>query len=438
MKSWLKLLLVGTLGVAVAWWFTARQAARVLAAETARQAALAAAWEAERAQLESALAVARSAPSTPAVHTTGATPVLTVAPAPAVTMARLRQLRPGAGVNRIALRRQVIHQLGHLADAGPAAIPVIREFLVRMEDLEYEPGGEGTTNRVGSLAAGLRGRPRAPLDFEFPPTLRLGLVDVLLEIGGFEAETVLAEMLETTGRGVEVAYVARALQRLAPDEHRAAAVAVATELLAHPPVIEQPTRLDRNAQDYLYQVLRMFHDTSFAGTAQGLLVSAEGRVDRDALGYLNGALKEQAMPAIYQAYQDPRLTNQWEKAALVGTAFGYVGPNAQANQMFQDVLAATNIPAPLKALAVASLVGTDQGGFTVERPAEPRMIDARIQLLQSLQAGTEDAQVRGAMERTVENLNRIREGREPANPALDFRQWLRGNFGLGSPAGGRN
>jgi hypothetical protein len=360
------------------------------------------------------------------------------APDPAVTMAKLRQLRAGTGVNRIALRRQVIHQLGHLADAGSTAIPVIQVFLQRMEDLEYEAGGEAPTNRVGSLAAGLRGRPRAPLEFEFPPTLRLGLVDVLLEVGGREAEAVLAEMLETTGRGVEVAYVARALQNLAPGEHRAAAIAVATELLAHPPVIEHPTRLDRNAQDYLYQVLRMFNDTSFAGTAQGLLVSAEGRVDREALGYLNSSLKEQAMPAIYQAYQDPRLTNQWEKAALVGTAFSYVGPNAQANQMFQDVLAATNLPAPLKALAVASLVGTDQGGFTVERPAEPRMIEARIQLLQSLQAGAEDAQVRSAMERTVENLNRIREGREPANPALDFRQWLRGNLGLGSPAGGRN
>jgi hypothetical protein len=359
-------------------------------------------------------------------------------PPPASTLEKLRQLRPNAGANRTILRRQVMHQLGHLTDAGPAAVPVIREFLSKMEDVEYGTDGEGEPARDRGAAALMRGRSRASLAFEFPPTLRLGLVDVLAEMGGLEAERVLAEMLETTGRGVEVAYVARILQTLAPGQYRDPAIAAATELLTHPPVIENPTRLDGLAKDYLYQVLRMFDDTSFAGSAQQMLISADGRVDRDVLGYLSGSLKEQAMPAIYEAYQDARLTNQWEKAALVGAAFNYIGPNSQANQVFQDVLAATNVPSALKAMAVASLVGTDRGLITIARPTEPRMIEARIEFLQGLQAGTEDPQIRTAMERTVDNLTRIRDGREPRAPGLDLRELLRGGLGIGNRTGGGN
>ena len=47
-----------------------------------------------------------------------------------------------------------------------------------------------------------------------PPSLRFGLFDVVRRIGGPDAEKLLGEMLGTTGRGVELAWLARAFPGL--------------------------------------------------------------------------------------------------------------------------------------------------------------------------------------------------------------------------------
>ena len=39
-----------------------------------------------------------------------------------------------------------------------------------------------------------------PLEFETPPSLRVGLIDILAEIGGSEAEAAIANVLASTGR----------------------------------------------------------------------------------------------------------------------------------------------------------------------------------------------------------------------------------------------
>jgi hypothetical protein len=429
MKIAILVILSGGLCAAGAFVWTAREHAANLARERAQQAAERAQWEAERAKLQAdleavlgrPLVIAESTPAAPA-------PAFQFHP-PQETLEKLRQFRLVPGSNRAPVRRQILHQLANLADAGPVAVPVIRAYLAEMQDVDYTgefAAGAGGQGRGGPPP---RGRGRASLDFEFPPSLRLGLVDVLREIGGNEAEDTLAEMLATTGRAVEVAYAAKALQEMAPDRHREAAIAAAIELLTNPPAIDQPNRLDEGARDYLYRVLTMFGDTSFASTAQTMLISGEGRVDRQVLNYLSSTLKDQAMPAIYQAYQDARITNQMEKAALIGAAFNYIGASAQANQMFSDVLSATNVPTPLKAMAVAGLAGLDRGGLNVEKPTEPITIDARVQLLESMRPGLADERLVRVVDRTVENLNNLKSGQPVKDLNLDFRELMRGGQG---------
>src|SRR5688572_3500780 len=89
--------------------------------------------------------------------------------------------------------RALLFELEKLRELGSAAVPAIRDFLAGGADVDYNI----PLARVGRNGS-------VPLDFSVPPSLRLGLFEVLKNIGGPEAESVLLRELQTTGRGVEV------------------------------------------------------------------------------------------------------------------------------------------------------------------------------------------------------------------------------------------
>jgi hypothetical protein len=222
------------------------------------------------------------------------------------------------------------------------------------------------------------------LDTLLPPSLRLGLVQVLHQIGSDQAEQILAEMLTTSGRGVEVAYVARVLQEMVPNKYRDVAIAAAKDLLANPPAIDRPNRLDENAKSFLYGVLSMYNDSSFGGTAQGLLVTADGHIDRTALNYLTSTLKDDSVPALYQAFKDSRLTNLWERASLASQIASYAGTSPQANDAIKEVLSNESLPSWLRATAIQTVAGGGGAMFGGSAPGDPTQIQARIDLLSSI------------------------------------------------------
>ena len=94
----------------------------------------------------------------------------------------------------------------------------------------------------------------------------------LHDIGGEEAEKTRVEMLATTGRGLELAYLAKTLEEMAPRKHRELALNAARELLKSPPSLTNPDRFDRQAKEYLFLVLAMYQDMASAPVAQELLV----------------------------------------------------------------------------------------------------------------------------------------------------------------------
>ena len=108
---------------------------------------------------------------------------------------------------------EVIRQaLKELIALGPAAVPAIRKFLLGFENVAFE-------NLVGGNL----------LEY---PTLRLALLDVLGKIGGSDAERVLHGQLEATAEPVEIAALARTLERLAPGQYREPILHATQELLA--------------------------------------------------------------------------------------------------------------------------------------------------------------------------------------------------------------
>lgn len=283
-------------------------------------------------------------------------------------LAKLSKLKPLPGPSRNLIIRQIVHQFETLADLGYDSLPAIKEFLGKYEDVDYpsgivrspnlkpenEPANDGITPAWARM--------RLESNSLLPPSLRLGLIDVLKSIDGPEAQKILADLMSTTGRGIEVSYAARALQEMTPDQYRDLALTVAKDLLTNPPKIDHPGRLDENSQAYLMEVLAMYHDTSFAANAQQSLVSSDGKLDRNALDYINKTMKDQAIPAITQAYKDHRITNHWEKAALVNAALGYVGTYPQANVIFSDLVTNTLLPLSMRSMAIQNVAGRTQAG----------------------------------------------------------------------------
>ncbi len=424
------------------------------------KASLESKWTDERDHLERNLKGAKNKAGRVEQITETVEVVKTVQKSPKEILDKLLTIKPGAGNARYANIREIIHHMESLAEIGPAALPSIRAFLKQNVDVSYErerqqptengqvqtagvtgqqpgqggpgqggPGGGDRGDRGGGgpppWAGGGNELPRTE-DY-YPYSLRIGLFDVVKKIGGSEAETILAEALQTTGRGVEVAHLTTLLEEMVPNKYIPMAISAAKDLLANPLTVENPTRLDEQSKNFLYAILRKYNDTSFVPTAQQLAIQTDGRLDRSALAYLTTALKEQSVPILYSMYNDARVTNNFDKAAIATTALNYVGMSATSDQMFRDIMA-NEEAGMMRFMALGRL---NDGTLT------PEVIQSRIQLVQSLKF--EDERMQRMVENTVQGLQR------KANPAAagdnndNRRRTIEGFFGGGGggrPGGG--
>jgi hypothetical protein len=285
-----------------------------------------AAWEAERASLEQILEDtrkwARNANSTPLIIPAqpAATPTRI---SPREILSKLVALK-AARPNEARTLREAIYWLEELAMRGESAFPAIREFLARNEDFD--------------LASSQNKATRSAAESILPASLRFGLFEVVKRIGGKGAEGLLAEILNTTGRGIELVWLSRALQEMAPNRYRESALVSARELLAQQTPAAVTSPLDKANRNSLYDVLIYFGDSSYVSTAQEQVLSADGKIDRGALKYLQQSLGAQSVPLVAQWYFDPRITDPAEREPLGRAALPYVGADAQANEFYDKVI----------------------------------------------------------------------------------------------------
>lgn len=455
MKRWPLSFYVALMALAAAAFFAwEAQRARSEHQRAARQALeLAAEQEAERARLEAALAAAQarrvsflSAKSeTPAAAVTETTD-------PERLVAELTRLRLRRGPQRVSDLHEVVYRLRGLAHAQDRAVPAIAAYLAKFEDVEYPLAGEkdappeaaeaadtrvdastapdaglspsGTnspsgrqlrtnrTDKTGPRAppanAGASGR-RERLQFEFltPPSLRLGLIDVLAEIATPAAAGALAETLQRTGRGMEVAYLARKLQAIAPDHYRDVALASARELLLHPVALNGTGVFDRQQRPYLYSVFDFYQDTSLPALATQLLVDGAGKLDRQAFSYLNKAIgRDEALPWIYQAFNQLAISNTTDRSRLLQTALPAAGRDPYATAMVRDALRDGLASAEARGSVIQSLAQLPStGGRGGRGTVDVAAVQARLSFVEQLRSEFPDPTLAKSFDRATRQLN---------------------------------
>ena len=379
MKTLLAILLSLGLGAVITGVVVSRQQAAVRAAQAAEAAKREDALAAEKSRLEKALANARG--RTVTVESPAPAPLAQIievnrGPSAREAMERLKQLRVAPGPGQMRSIRLVGHELETLVAAGTNALPVIRDFLALNQEVIYDTSaGASGKGKVPGFD------PRAGTEFLVPPSLCLGLFDVLRQIGGAGAEKILADTLTTTARGLEVLYLARVLQEMAPNKYRELATGVAKELLANP-VGKGTGPVDKADQSYLFSVLMFFNDTTYAGQAQAQLVTTDGKVDKAALKYLQGAMGEQTLTIAQQTWNDPRMTIA-EKEPLARVALTYLGVNPQAEPLFKTAINDPAMPPDHRRNLIEDL---NQDGFPDRKnftAKDVALIESRLRFIQA-------------------------------------------------------
>lgn len=407
MKRMSLLLLLAGLGVGVAMLVRTRRADADRYHDSLAEAE--ARFAKEKEELTQALEEARNRP--PEVVTKTVTVQATPVPLTAAEiLQKLIELKTGGGFADIRAQRQAVVYFEAMVGLGASALSTIQAYLLRFEDADYTPDARRPVTLPESVPGennGLRRRwwqqlafgerqlgesrlSKASLDFGVPPTLRLGLFDVLHAIGGETAENILLEQLQRTGRALEVAYLAHTLRDMSGERHRTEILQTAHELLLAPPQPQTGAVVDNRAKDYLYAVLEMFDDPTFTGGAIQLLVGTDGQMDHHALDYLGRTLGENIVPVLAFAWSNPALTNVWDRGALAGIALPHLSTNQQAGRLVRASILETSFPRELRTKMLRAL----------EEPPPPSpgstqeaIITARVQLVSGLFGELQDLEL---------------------------------------------
>ncbi len=354
-----------------------------------------AAFAAERTKLQAAAAASTSAPASEELPMNNTHMALTNQALTArEVLTRLAKMDPKPAATRVRTIQAIIHDLETLVEGGDSSIPNIREFIAGGADVDYtiEEGTRGPSFwnwRSGQpLVSGL----------VLPPTLRLSLVDVLRYIGGENAEVSLGVMLNTTTNGMELAYIAQVLEKMAPGKYTQMANTSAKNFLASGTAA---------GQSYLFGLLAAQGDTSLVPAVEANLVSSQGKLNVDAAQYLLNLEKEKAMPALYKAYNQS--TDPDVKKNIASLSLKYVGSSPEAGQMFTDLVQNDKVDPRARAMAVAAMAGGPLGPFHVDPPTDPQVIQQRITVLEGLQPRITDPALQQNVNQAIANLKKSQQ-----------------------------
>ena len=311
--------------------------------------------------------------------------------------------------NRRAVQRRLSFLFESLAKQGDTAIPHIRDFLRKMEDVDFIID-QRSENDIDKEKEHWRSRMvNVPLEFEYPPSLRIGLIDILAEIGGPDAQDTIAEVLTSSGRGFEVAYSANKLRSmLGKDAYRDEALNVAHDLLTAPIEIIGGNKFDAASKQYLFTVLKMYGDKTFVQIAQGQLVNEEGRIDRSVLSYFENIGDGRAIDAVVQAMQSGQL-REGDMREMARVAVQGVGQNnVQADSLFQDIMTSDQYSLDVKMETIRSMDNSEDLA-NMNKNEQATILQSRLDLMDRLQLGEDDIMARaneiysGRVESKLEN-----------------------------------
>jgi hypothetical protein len=291
--------------------------------------------------------------------------------------------------NRGRIQRRINFLFESLSQQGEVAVPHIREFLNRMEDVDFSVP-KSPKDESNELEYWRTRMVHGPLDFEQPPSLRIGLIDILAEVGGEKAEKALAEVLSTTGRGFEIAYTAKKLQKwIGKDAYRDEALGAAHELLGEPIDVANGNKFDAASRQYLFMVLEMYKDKTFVQTAQGQLIKENGKIDRSVLSYFENISEGGAIDAVVQAMQSGQLRES-DMREMARVAVQAVGKNdAQADSLFQDIMTSDQYSLDVKLETIRSMDNAEDL-TNMDKNEQATVLQSRLALMNTIQLGDDD------------------------------------------------
>jgi hypothetical protein len=287
--------------------------------------------------------------------------------------------------NHPGAARQLIAQLENLVEAGAASVPSISDYLNQHEDVLLQTQGPGAGKG-----------PPWRRDSATPESLRLGLIDALKRIGGPEAEQALLQALSTTGRGVEVLAISRALEELAPGRHSHLALQAAHSLLADPPDIPEPNRLDTRSKEALFELLKSQGDTAWIAQQSQQWLASPAHLDEATLKFLEKNMTAQVLPGVYQALQHPQLSDPKQREMLLELTFRFVGQDRTADELFFAVMQSQDASAKLREKAIRHLRDEAMANGGVDLA----LYQNRMYYLDSLQPSITDPRLLVELEKT--------------------------------------
>ena len=369
-KNLMLILVAGGLGFICAYGLS-KQSVKRQQDELLKQQA---AWQTEKATLETALAGAKGQ----VITLPGATRVVdaTKKVSPEEVLGRLKTMK--VTVEQPRSGRLVTHEFENLIACDQAALPVIRDYLAGNSDVDYDLTGFLKNARGGRL----------PTEFNVPPTSRLGLMEAAKIIGGADAEKILAGSMATTGSGLEMSFLARVLEQLSPGKYRAVALQAAHALLARPIT----SAMDKDDRNFLFNTLALLNDTSFAAQAQAQVIQPDGKVDTAALKYLQQTKPKETLELALKAYQDPQVTDANARERLVQVALDTAGTDPKADQFFYAAMGDASLPAANRDNLAQDFA---DHGTNPKNPSaqDVQVMQKRLALLQQLQNEITDPKV---------------------------------------------
>ncbi|MBR4248818.1 MAG: hypothetical protein IKQ24_01540 [Verrucomicrobia bacterium] len=392
-------------------------------------------WAEERAELESRLANVQSGgvviPENVEISSS-MDPILLVE--------RLKKLDDND--NRKKLREALFAFQG-LVEAGTNSIPPIRNYFTSGENVILlgsnpfgggpnfggnnfrGPNGGGFGGPNGGPNGGMNGGPNfGGMNFAggrnsaIPASTRIGLIDVLHDIGVEEAYILLGQIVPTVTEARELVYLSGILQSIDPGAFVNTTITTARNLLAD-------SNINNGDKRQLMNLLAQLGDTEYAAAMLDNLY-VDGRLDGATLDFLTRTLGEGAIPTIYNAFMDANATDQ-EKGRLLMSTMNYIGSNAQATEMFTTAFAGLSENRGLQNMMLLGLSGAGPGqGQNIT----PEMAANRLNLLNNLQQQYNDPSMNNvfaAARSQLEYYSNPSAYDQP--PQIDMRQIMGGGRG---------
>jgi hypothetical protein len=167
--------------------------------------------------------------------------------------------------------------LDELTRLGVAAVPAIREFLQKNEDMDFRVISGGI--QLGQ------------------PSIRTALICALQDIGGPDARELMADTMKVTAIPTEIAMLANFLEQQAPGQYRDQAVSAGSEALA----MAAQGQLPGMDIGPLLEVMRGLDGPSTGATAEKLAVEYKVYAAISLAGLQNGS----GLPGLLRMVQDP-------------------------------------------------------------------------------------------------------------------------------------